>query len=417
MARTVTSLRVGSTSPGPATLRIGPDGKPNFDPNSKGFDEYADAVGLARRIRDDKDWFTDHTYGEEADAPFDSADMKNTDNDEEVLIQVMTKTDFSFLVDRQVKAMFGDDLKRVRDETEDSKKAGTEKQASDDDKCKRQRLLDQARQEKEEFLHELIARLKDEGDEEKVKMSFCRFKFGEEEMTQIVDALKENTKMRQLRMSWEYADIPAMKVIGKFIEENKHLQHLILRGNTIYDEQLIPIAEGIGKNSSLLIVDLKDNNFDRKGTVALAEALKVNKTLKRLNLHNNFIYNDGAKALADALVVNRTLESLTLTRNGVEKEGYRNFATALKTNNTLKELDLHYFEFGRTGLVLQMMVKHNSTDVSEKKRKKLKDGVKGKIAAMSKDELMRHRTLSYLGNMNAQGDSSDDSSDDSWGDY
>lgn len=126
-----------------------------------------------------------------------------------------------------------------------------------------------------QFLLGLVSRLEDE-DDEKVKISFGRFKFGEEEMTRIVDALKQNTSMRQLRMSWEYADVQAMKVLGKFIGEHKHLQHLILRDNTIFDDVLIPIAEGIGKNTSLLHVNLKDNNFDRKGTVALAEALKIN---------------------------------------------------------------------------------------------------------------------------------------------
>jgi len=218
-------------------------------------------------------------------------------------------------------------------------------------------------------------------------------------MVQIVNALKGYANLRQLRISWEYVHTSAMEVLGTFIGEHKQIECLILRGNTIYDDDLIPIAQGIGKNMSLLIVDLKDNNFDTKGTIALADALKVNKTLKRLDLHNNFIYNDGAKALAKALEVNKTLESLTLTRNGVEEEGYRNFASALSTNSTLKELGLHYFEFGRTGMVLQMMVKYNTMDVSEDERKKMKEEVESKIDAMSKDELMRHLTLSFMGAM------------------
>ena len=370
----------------------GPDGKPGFEPDSKGFDEYADAVEVARQIRDENEWFTDHNYKEDDDAPFDSAKMKNTDNDEEVLIQVMTKTDFALMMQTYMKKMFGDDF-----ESTSSYKAASNVQISDDER--RQRLLDQARREKDEFLLALVSRLEDEDDEEKVKISFGRFKFGEEEMTRIVDALKQNTIMLQLRMSWEYADVQAMKVLGKFIAEHKHLQHLILRDNTIFDDVLIPIAEGIGKNTSLLNVNLKDNNFDTKGTVALAEALKVNNTLKRLNLHNNYIYNDGAKALADALKVNNTLEWLTLTRNGVEEEGYENFAAALKINTALKQLDLHFFEFGRTGMILQKLVNYNRMDVSDDKRKELKEGVEAEIDSMSKDELSRHLALSMMGAM------------------
>lgn len=368
----------------------GPNGSTDYD--SKGFDEYADALQLARQVRDENEWFTDHNFKEDDDAPFDSADMNNTDNDEEVLIQVLTKTDFAIMFHERMKTMYGDDF-----ESRSPFKADSNNQTSDEDR--RQRLLDQARREKDEFLLGLVSRLEDEDDEEKVKISFGRFKFGEEDMTRIVDVLKQNTSMRQLRMSWEYADVQAMKVLGKFIAEHNYLQHLILRGNTIFDDVLIPIAEGIGKNTSLLHVNLKDNNFDTKGTVALAEALKVNKTLKRLNLHNNYIYNDGAKAVAEALEVNNTLECLILTRNGVEKEGYRNFATALKTNTALKQLDLHYYEFGKTGMILQKLVSYNRTDVSDEERKKLKEGVEAEIDAMSKDELSRHLALSMLGAM------------------
>ncbi len=263
----------------------------------------------------------------------------------------------------------------------------------------RQQFLERIQKEKKEFLRKLLVRLKDEEHEEKVKIHFDRYKIDEEEIIPIINALGGYANLRQLRLCWHNVTVPALEILGNFIGEHKQLECLILRGNTISCEELVPIAQGIGKNSSLLIVDLKDNNFDTKGAVALADALKVNKTLKRLNLHNNFIYNDGAEALADALAVNETLESLTLTRNGVEAEGYRNFATALSSNNTLKELDLHYFEFGRTGLVLQTMIKYNNMDVSEDERKKLKDGVEGYVDAMSKDEQLRHLTLSFLSGM------------------
>lgn len=258
---------------------------------------------------------------------------------------------------------------------------------------------DEEQDEEEDDEEELELRLPEpEEHEEKVKIHFDRYKIDEEEIIPIINALGGYANLRQLQLCWHNVTVPALEILGNFIGEHKQLECLILRGNTIYCEELVPIAQGIGKNSSLLIVDLKDNNFDKKGAVALADALKVNKTLKRLNLHNNFIYNDGAEALADALAVNKTLESLTLTRNGVEEEGYRNFATSL-SSNTLKELDLHYFEFGRTGLVLQTMIKYNNMDVSEDERKKLKDGVEGYVDAMSSDEQMRHLTLSFLSGM------------------
>jgi hypothetical protein len=58
------------------------------------FDTYEEALDHGIQLRDDSEWFTDYECREGIDKdnnpPWDSAEMKNYDNDEEVRIQIMT---------------------------------------------------------------------------------------------------------------------------------------------------------------------------------------------------------------------------------------------------------------------------------------------------------------------------------------
>jgi len=85
---------------------FGPNGK-DPDPNKETFVNYEDALKFAREMRDNNEWFTDHTYTNSDDAPFDSSCMNDYDNDEELLIQVMTKTDFGIKMQRLMEAIYG----------------------------------------------------------------------------------------------------------------------------------------------------------------------------------------------------------------------------------------------------------------------------------------------------------------------
>lgn len=50
-------------------------------------------------------------------------------------------------------------------------------------------------------------------------------------------------------------------------------------------------------------------------------------------------------------------------------------------------------------MILQKLVNYNRMDVSDDKRKELKEGVEAEIDSMSKDELSRHFALSMMGAM------------------
>jgi hypothetical protein len=83
----------------------GPD--KNVDPSEPGagFQEYKAAVAFARGVLDNECTFTDHDYTEEDEPPFDSADLENYDNDEEVCITVMTKEEFAVMLQSNMQKM------------------------------------------------------------------------------------------------------------------------------------------------------------------------------------------------------------------------------------------------------------------------------------------------------------------------
>jgi hypothetical protein len=62
------------------------------------FDTHEEALDHGIQLRDASCWFTDYEYREGMDndnnPPWDSAEMKNYDNDEEVRIQIMTTMDY-----------------------------------------------------------------------------------------------------------------------------------------------------------------------------------------------------------------------------------------------------------------------------------------------------------------------------------
>jgi hypothetical protein len=77
----------------------GPDAK-NMGPDEPGssFKEYKDAVAFALKMVEETCVFDDHGYTKDDKPPYDPADLENYDNDEEVLIEVMTKTEFAVMM-------------------------------------------------------------------------------------------------------------------------------------------------------------------------------------------------------------------------------------------------------------------------------------------------------------------------------
>jgi hypothetical protein len=73
----------------------GPDGKHSkTDSDPPCFEDSEAAAAFALERVDRECTFTEHDYTEDDEPPFDSADCQNYDNDEETIIEVMTKSEF-----------------------------------------------------------------------------------------------------------------------------------------------------------------------------------------------------------------------------------------------------------------------------------------------------------------------------------
>jgi hypothetical protein len=85
----------------------GPDGKHSkkSDTPGAGFKEYEDAVEYALERVDRECSFTENDYTEDDEPPFDSADCQNFDNDEEARIEVMTRNEFSEMMQSKLQKM------------------------------------------------------------------------------------------------------------------------------------------------------------------------------------------------------------------------------------------------------------------------------------------------------------------------
>eukprot|EP00163_Fabomonas_tropica_P017445 TRINITY_DN3098_c0_g5_i1.p1 TRINITY_DN3098_c0_g5~~TRINITY_DN3098_c0_g5_i1.p1 ORF type:complete len:777 (-),score=211.83 TRINITY_DN3098_c0_g5_i1:248-2578(-) len=95
----------------------------------------------------------------------------------------------------------------------------------------------------------------------------------------------------------------------------------------------LEMAQALGalfaQESKLRIVSLRGNHLDGDSIVPIAQGLCENKTIVSLNVFDNNIGADGAKALAETILANTTLAHLSLGRNALGDEGAVTIAGAL----------------------------------------------------------------------------------------
>ncbi|KAF9347385.1 hypothetical protein BGX26_001141 [Mortierella sp. AD094] len=121
--------------------------------------------------------------------------------------------------------------------------------------------------------------------------------------------------------------------------------------NKIGDKGALALSEALKTNTTLISLDLSWNHTKDKGVQELSKALATNTTLTSLGLSSNKIEYVGALALSQALKLNTTLTSLNLSWNWTKDEGALELLEALKTNKTLTSLDLSSNEIEDEGVL------------------------------------------------------------------
>lgn len=189
-----------------------------------------------------------------------------------------------------------------------------------------------------------------------------------EDQTCIMNALKENKSITELKINPDYYHSKEMPMVVETLSKYKKLElkssyfreefaklfFKTLETNTkIIDLDLTGVgldccvdflAEAIRKNKTLQTLVLRFNWLDPKKSVIIAKALAQNTSLTCLSFHDQMFITDGIEALANGLNNNpkTKLETLVITTtcNIGEPKGMEAFFRFLANNKTLKKVDI-----------------------------------------------------------------------------
>ena len=126
--------------------------------------------------------------------------------------------------------------------------------------------------------------------------------------------------------------------IAEMLKINHTLKFLHIAGNSIGDDGISAVSDGLYANTTLIQLVACSCEFCVEGAESIAKMLWVNKTLTHLDISNNDIGDDGITAVTCSiqLQANTTLLELTAFK------GLLSINEMLKNNKTLKKLDIAY---------------------------------------------------------------------------
>eukprot|EP01028_Stygiella_incarcerata_P010957 TRINITY_DN597_c0_g1_i1.p1 TRINITY_DN597_c0_g1~~TRINITY_DN597_c0_g1_i1.p1 ORF type:complete len:341 (-),score=72.01 TRINITY_DN597_c0_g1_i1:548-1570(-) len=131
--------------------------------------------------------------------------------------------------------------------------------------------------------------------------------------------------------------------IAEGLGKNTSLRELYLRSFALTPESGEIIGKVLQRNMSLVKIHLDGNVFlQDEGVFGIAKGLEKNSFLKEISMKCCGIGSEGAKQIGKMLEVNSSLVKLFVGDNGsIQDEGVIQIAKALERNSSLKELDLH----------------------------------------------------------------------------
>ena len=159
----------------------------------------------------------------------------------------------------------------------------------------------------------------------------------------ICDALAENKIIEVLNLSQNDFGVEGARSLARFMLANKNtsLARLVLFGNSIGDEGVVALVDGLRGNESLRALGLSACEISDQGAIALASLMEHGSHLEALFLQGNEIGEAGVKALANALKHNQSLQYLQIAYVFVSRRAElfeSSFIKALRNNVTLLTL-------------------------------------------------------------------------------
>ena len=134
-------------------------------------------------------------------------------------------------------------------------------------------------------------------------------------------------------------DTSLAKALTTMLQVNKTLTHLDLSNNWKFQNASC-IFQGLLNNTTLVYLNLSNMKLEVKKDTPLAKAfttmLQENKHLKHLDLSHNPLYDEGVYCLCEGLQHNTTLVYLNLNDTGITDKGAEWIARAYNSNRSLQ---------------------------------------------------------------------------------
>ncbi|CAH8477517.1 unnamed protein product [Schistosoma turkestanicum] len=178
----------------------------------------------------------------------------------------------------------------------------------------------------------------------------------------IAEALRHNTTVTWLDLSYNVLELSSLSFLSKVIKENTFIQTLLLSECKLRKDGLMQLYNGLIRNATIKTLDLSGCDLGDSSCSMLAEILTMNRVLKNLNLARNQIGSDGAELLGDAISSNDTLLKIDFSWNSITNKGALDIAIGLKENIRIKICYLSWNGFcGISGLEIAQIIKENTT--------------------------------------------------------
>lgn len=126
----------------------------------------------------------------------------------------------------------------------------------------------------------------------------------------------------------------------QIIENNSTLIEVDLRHQSLDDEDVMALANGLAKNTRVKVLELAGNAISALGMARLSAMFLQNDSLVALNLSETGLKDEGATQWETILSANRRLTGLSLGKNGMSDKGIASLCRGLIKNQRLFALDL-----------------------------------------------------------------------------
>jgi hypothetical protein len=199
-------------------------------------------------------------------------------------------------------------------------------------------------------------------------------------------ALKDNEVIKEIFLGDNKMQPTDGQSICTIIKENKCLELLDLKNNSLQDIGLSHICSGLSEKGNskfgLRSLSISNNNITANGISYLSKALIHNRSLASINLGHNSLTNEAVYELKEALIVNKQISSLILTKVKLTDEGVVALAEYIAETQSLRRLDVRENDIRLGGLMaLASSLKFNKTlnrldlDREPKREYSIKDSI------------------------------------------